>query len=127
MATRHRLLPRRTPATMPETELQPVPEQRELASMSFLQHLEELRRCIIYALLSVGAGFALCWYKAEEIYRYMKIPIDAVLSRHHPDLSLYFTNPTEPFNIYFNIGLVAGLFVTSPLVLYQLWAFIAPG
>jgi len=116
---------------MPDTELQPIPEQGEehrgLASMSFLEHLEELRRRIIFALLFVGAGFGLCWYKADVIYRYMKVPIDAALARHHQDPTLYFTNPTEPFNIYLKIGLVAGLFVASPFVLYQLWAFIAPG
>src|SRR5437899_11243252 len=105
---------------MPDTELQPVPEQGEeqrgLASMSFLEHLEELRRRLIFALLWVAAGFGVCWWKADVIYRYMKVPIAAALARHHQDPSLYFTNPTKPFNIHLKIHLVSGLVIASPLL-----------
>ena len=80
---------------MPDSAVQPAPSRKDqLAAMSFLQHLEELRRRIIWSLLYIMAGFFACWWKADVIYRYMKVPIDAALARHHQDPSLYFTNPT---------------------------------
>ena len=49
------------------------------------------------------------------------------LTAHHLDTQLVYTAPTEPFNIYMKVGMVAGIFVASPIVLYQVWLFIAPG
>jgi sec-independent protein translocase protein TatC len=95
--------------------------------MSFLDHLEELRRRIIYALLSLMAGVLVSWPLADRIFALMQRPIMEALARHKLDQSLVYLNPTEPFNIYLKIGLIAGLFVSSPFVLYQLWAFVAPG
>jgi sec-independent protein translocase protein TatC len=99
----------------------------KMASMSFLDHLEELRRRIIWSLLYVAAGFCVCWYYAERLYGFAQAPIMQALRNHHLDEKLVFLNPTEPFNMYLKVGFVAGLFVASPLVLYQVWAFIAPG
>ncbi|HZQ92315.1 MAG TPA: twin-arginine translocase subunit TatC [Terriglobales bacterium] len=115
---------------MPELEVEPAPPatgREPMASMSFLEHLEELRRRIIWSIVFIAAGFFACWWKAEVIYKYMKVPIDQALVRHKLSPDLFFTNPTEPFNIYLKIGLLAGVFVASPFVLYQVWAFIAPG
>ena len=95
--------------------------------MSFLQHLEELRMRIIRALLAVGVGFCACWYYAERIFGYMQKPIMTALSNHHLETKLVYLSPTEPFNMYLKVGFIAGLFVASPFVLYQLWAFVAPG
>ena len=95
--------------------------------MSFLQHLEELRMRIIRALMAVGVGFCACWYYAENIFSYMQRPIMAALANHHLDTKLVYLSPTEPFNMYLKVGFIAGLFVASPFVLYQLWAFVAPG
>lgn len=99
----------------------------QLQSMSFLEHLEELRRRIIYAVIFVLGGFAACWWKAEVIFAYMQKPIMTALARHNLDTQLVYLNPTEPFNLYMKIGLIAGIFVASPFILYQVWAFIAPG
>ena len=95
--------------------------------MSFLQHLEELRMRIIRALLAVGVGFCACWYYAERIFGYMQKPIMAALANHHLETKLVYLSPTEPFNMYLKVGFIAGLFVASPFVLYQVWAFVAPG
>ncbi|MBZ5630413.1 MAG: twin-arginine translocase subunit TatC [Acidobacteriia bacterium] len=99
----------------------------KMASMSFLDHLEELRKRIIWSLLYVAAGFCVCWFYAERIYAFVQVPIMQALRNHHLDQKLVFLNPTEPFNMYMKVGFVAGLFLASPLVLYQVWAFIAPG
>jgi sec-independent protein translocase protein TatC len=99
----------------------------QLQGMSFLAHLEELRKRIIMALLFVAAGFGACWYYAPKTYAWMMIPIYKALKSHNLDQQLVYLNPTEPFNMYLKIGLISGLFVASPFVLYQVWAFIAPG
>ena len=102
-------------------------EKEPLPAMGFLDHLEELRRRIIYSLIAVAVGFFACWGYAESIYEVMQRPIMDAL--HHNGLSekLVYLNPTEPFNLYLKIGAMAGLFVASPFVLYQLWLFISPG
>jgi len=107
---------------------EPREETREgLTGMSFLEHLEELRRRVIYSLLSVVAGFSVAWYFAERIFDLMQRPIVEALRNHKMDEKLVYLNPTEPFNLYLKVGLVAGLFLASPLVLYQVWLFISPG
>jgi sec-independent protein translocase protein TatC len=114
------------------SELNPAAAARKavsekMASMSFLDHLEELRRRIIWSLVYVAAGFGLCFAYAEKIYGYMQRPIMTALHAHHLDEKLVYLNPTEPFNTYLKVGLLAGIFVASPFVLYQVWAFVAPG
>jgi len=117
---------------MPEQVATPEPATEstrveKMQAMSFLDHLEELRRRIIWSVAAVLIGFAACWYYADKIFRWMQRPIVEALSRHNLDTQLVYLNPTEPFNIYMKIGLMAGLFVASPFILYQVWAFIAPG
>ena len=120
---------------MPETVAEPAsasPEPREetrdpLTGMSFLEHLEELRRRLIYSLLSVAAGFGVAWSFADRIFNVMQRPLLEALRNHKLDEKLVYLNPTEPFNLYLKVGMVAGLFLASPLVLYQVWLFISPG
>ncbi len=116
---------------MPETGFDTAAARRKLEEkmqgMSFLEHLEELRWRIIKSLLAVAVGFGACWYYAERIYGFMMVPIMEALKRNGLDQKLVYLNPTEPFNMYLKVGLIAGLFLASPFVLYQVWAFIAPG
>src|SRR6201982_556338 len=113
---------------MPETLAEaPEKEKDSLPAMGFLEHLEELRRRIIYSLIAVAVGFFACWGYAEKIYGYMQRPIMDALRHNGMAEKLVYLNPTEPFNLYLKIGLMAGLFVTSPFVLYQVWLFISPG
>lgn len=105
----------------------PEPSRLDLPGMSLLEHLEELRRRIIYALVSVVVAFFVAWGYAEDIFRLMERPIREALSANHLSEKLVYTNPTDPFNIYLRIALIAGLFLASPVVLYQLWMFISPG
>ena len=98
-----------------------------MGSMSFLEHLEELRRRIIWSFLFVAAGFMVCWWKAERIYGWMQKPIMEALRRHNLAEKLVYLSPTEPFNMYLKVGFIGGLFLASPFVLYQLWLFISPG
>jgi sec-independent protein translocase protein TatC len=99
----------------------------ELPSMSLVEHLEELRRRLIYAVLSVVIAFAFAWGYADDIFRLMQRPILEALRAGGLSEKLVYTNPTEPFNIYLRIGLIAGLFIASPAILYQVWMFVSPG
>jgi len=95
--------------------------------MPLLAHLEELRKRIIFSVLGVLAGFLSCWSFADRIFGLMQQPIINALHHHGLGGGLVYLNPTEPFNLYLEVALVAGLFAASPFVFYQLWLFIAPG
>src|SRR5437868_6983121 len=99
----------------------------KMSAMSFLEHLEELRKRIIWSIIAIAVAFFVCWNYAERIYGYMQAPIMKALADNHLPQQLVYLNPTEPFNMYMKIGLIASLFLASPFVLYQLWAFVAPG
>jgi sec-independent protein translocase protein TatC len=115
---------------MPEiaAELPPSGDSPDaMPAMSFLDHLEELRKRLVYSIIAVVVGFFVCWGYAENIFGYMQRPIMDALRRNGMAEKLVYLNPTEPFNLYLKIGFMAGLFVASPVVLYQLWLFISPG
>lgn len=112
-------------------ELAEVPTQEDekesMPTMGFLDHLEELRKRIIYSIVAVAVGFFVCWGYADRIYDVMQRPIMTALRNHHLTETLVYLNPTEPFNLYLKVAALAGLFLTCPFVLYQVWLFIAPG
>jgi sec-independent protein translocase protein TatC len=102
-------------------------EPESMPTMGFLDHLEELRRRIIYSVAAVAVGFFACWWKVERIYDVMQRPIMDALKANGVTEKLVYLNPTEPFNLYLKVAALAGLFLTSPFVLYQVWMFISPG
>jgi sec-independent protein translocase protein TatC len=101
--------------------------ERHARSMPLLEHLEELRKRIILSVVGVLVGFLACWSLADRIFGLMQQPIIQALRHHGFGGGLVYLNPTEPFNLYLEVGFVAGLFAASPFVFYQLWLFIAPG
>jgi sec-independent protein translocase protein TatC len=102
-------------------------EKEAMPTMGFLDHLEELRKRIVYSIAAVGVGFGACWGFRERILEVMQRPIMEALRANHLPEKLTYLNPTDPFNIYLKISALAGLFLTSPFVLYQVWMFISPG
>src|SRR5579863_7726309 len=98
-----------------------------MTTMGFLDHLEELRKRVVYSIIAVAVGFGVCWWKSEWLYGFMQKPIVDVLRKHNLPEKLVYLNPTDPFNLYLKIAAMAGLFLTSPFVLYQVWMFISPG
>jgi sec-independent protein translocase protein TatC len=103
------------------------PKREAMPTMGFLDHLEELRRRLVYSIAAVAVGFFACWWKVESIYEIMQRPIVGVLKANGMSEKLVYLNPTEPFNLYLKIAALAGLFLTCPFVLYQVWMFISPG
>ena len=98
-------------------------ELDDSGKMSFLDHLEELRHRLIVSFSAVGIAFLLCWAYARQIYHFLAIPITQNLAGG----KLVFTNPTDPFTIYMKVALIVGIFVASPVVLWQVWLFVSPG
>jgi len=111
----------------PEIVDSPEPPDPEstLPKMSFLEHLEELRKRLLYSILAITAGFLLCWAKAELIYSWIQQPLVQYLPKDNNQLA--YTRLTAPFFLYMKVAFFAGLFVASPFILFQLWLFISPG
>jgi sec-independent protein translocase protein TatC len=98
--------------------------ERELKKMSFLEHLEELRKRLIYSFIAVFVGFLACWYAAPRIYGKLQEPLVHVLP---PGDKLAYTRLTAPFFLYMKVAFFAGLFLAAPVILLQIWLFISPG
>lgn len=92
--------------------------------MSLLAHLEELRARIVRALIAVTVAFLGCWAFAEPIFEFLARPIYRFLPE---GTRLAFLGVTDPFILYIKVAALAGLFLASPVVLYQVWRFVAPG
>ena len=102
----------------------PEDEERELTKMSFLEHLEELRKRLIVSFVALGVAFLVCWNFADRIFGWLDRPLAKFLP---PGEKLVFTRLTEPFMLYMKVAFFAGIFVASPVILWQLWLFISPG
>src|SRR6266516_4994999 len=98
-------------------------KDRELPKMSFLDHLDELRKRLIVSILALLAGFLVCWGFADRIFALIQAPLTKFL---HGD-KLAYTRLTAPFFLYMKVAFFAGIFVAAPIILLQLWLFIAPG
>lgn len=96
----------------------------ELPKMSFLDHLEELRKRLLISFIAIGIGFILCWSFAEPIFAQLQQPLTKFLA---PGDKLAYTRLTAPFFLYMKVAFFAGIFLAAPVVLWQLWLFIAPG
>ena len=97
-------------------------EADQNGKMSFLDHLDELRRRLIVSIVAVGIAFFICWAFREKIYDFVTIPITQFTGA-----KLKYVTPAEPFSVYMQISLLAGIFLASPIILWQVWLFISPG
>jgi sec-independent protein translocase protein TatC len=91
--------------------------------MTFLEHLDELRKRITHAVVALFVGFLVAFAFVERIWEF----VFARLTAQVPDGKLIFTEPGEAFFLYLKLAAVAGLLISSPYVMYQVWLFIAPG
>src|SRR5437868_9727882 len=94
------------------------------AKMSFLEHLDELRKRIVYSVISIGVGFLIAFAFIQKIFDFVMKPLQAGLP---PGGKLVYTEPTEAFVLYITMALIAGFVLALPLVMLQVWLFIAPG
>jgi sec-independent protein translocase protein TatC len=103
-----------------EVRTEEVPEEE----MTFTSHLEELRNRLVKCIIAAIIGFLACYGFAEQLFDLLMAPLVQVLP---PGGSLIYTGLPEGFFTYLKVAFLAGLFVASPYIFYQIWAFIAPG
>jgi sec-independent protein translocase protein TatC len=117
------------PPKPPEPPDEEDDEDEGMARMSFLEHLEELRKRLLLAIGGIGVAFFLCLFFSDELWSIVFAPAGAALRHLHvepPTLKLI--NPMDSFQImWMKLPILAAVFLSSPWILYQVWAFIAPG
>ena len=91
--------------------------------MSFLDHLGELRRRLLWSFLAVAILFVPAYYFSNEIFEFLMKPLVENLPEGS---SLIFTRPAEGFTTYLKVSFFAALLMAVPFILYQGWKFVAP-
>ena len=87
-------------------------------------HLQELRKRLILSFIAIGIGFGVCYSFSQTLFDVLAAPLLKVMPAGS---SLVFTSVAEAFFTYMKVGFIGGLILASPYVLYQVWAFVAPG
>jgi sec-independent protein translocase protein TatC len=90
----------------------------------FTSHLEELRKRLITSAIAIGVGAAVSFAFKEWLFNILVRPLIKVMEEGD---TLIFTGLPEAFFTYLKVALLAGILVSSPVILYQFWMFVAPG
>ncbi|NUQ28115.1 MAG: twin-arginine translocase subunit TatC [Acidobacteriaceae bacterium] len=98
-----------------------VTDRAELPGMSLMEHLDELRKRLIRAVIYLVIGMAIAYAFHERLYDIVQKPLTDL------HLKLNFTHPTDGLNLSLKTALYGGAILASPFILYQVWLFIAPG
>jgi sec-independent protein translocase protein TatC len=123
------------PAVVPPAKAPPPPpppeeeeEEEGMLRMSFLEHLEELRSRIIKCLMGLGVAFLASLVFAHDLWRIVSAPATVALKNLGFEEKLAQITPMETFStVWVKLPMLTSIFVASPWILYQVWAFIAPG
>ncbi|MEM9200093.1 MAG: twin-arginine translocase subunit TatC [Actinomycetota bacterium] len=94
--------------------------------MSMIEHLTELRRRLIISFIAVGVGAIAAWILYPQIIDFLLDPYCRTLDEGER-CQLFVRNPLEPFSVRLTVSGYGGMMLAMPIVLWQLWAFIAPG
>jgi sec-independent protein translocase protein TatC len=99
-------------------------EPEKLAEGSLISHLLELRDRLLRAMMAVGIAFLPCVYYSNDIFTFVASPL---LAKLPPGSNLIATGVMSPFTTPFKLSFFVALLAAMPYVIYQLWAFVAPG
>ena len=102
----------------------PEPLEDDGSRMSFLEHLDELRKRLIRCVIGMVVGVAIAFIFINRILEFVLVPLQQRLPN---DQTFITTEAPEYFMLYLKVGVLGGLFVAMPFILWQLWLFIAPG
>ncbi len=99
------------------------------AAMSFWSHLDELRRRLFRSLFAVLIGCGVSWVYRERLLAWLTKPFSLAWAANHlpQGAALHFPAPASLFFAYMKIAVMGGVVLALPVVLYQIWSFIAPG
>ncbi len=102
-------------------------EDREKA-MSFLEHLDELRRRLMWCVVTFVAALPVAWLFRETLFEWIKAPFDvACMEFSGTACALNYPSPTAGFTAYIAIAVTAAIALALPVIVYHAWAFVAPG
>lgn len=93
-------------------------------SMTFLEHLEDLRKRLFHSIIVLIGAVIPAWFFSKDIFNILAIPVTKYLPEGE---KLAYTKLTAPFMLYIKVSFLTALFVTSPFIFYQFWLFVAPG
>ena len=93
------------------------------SKMSFLEHLDELRKRIVNSAIAIGIGVLVTFAFIQPIFNFILAPTRRALP---PGVKLIYTQPGEAFGLYIQIALISGVIFAMPVVMYQLWRLIQP-
>ena len=93
----------------------------------FISHLVELRQRLINSFIFLFSFFVVCYFFSQEIYSFLVQPYADAVKDDNVNRRLIFTALQETFLTYLRVSFFAALFVSSPIILIQIWKFIAPG
>lgn len=112
---------------MPEPEPTHSAADDPTARMSFFDHLTELRTRLLWSVVSIAIGFAIGLWFSRPAYEFLAQPMMESLREAGLSDRLISTSPLGPLRLYITTGLYLGIVIASPMVLYQIWLFVAPG
>ncbi len=92
-------------------------------SFTFLEHIGELRKRILYSFAIIFFFFIIAWSYRVSIYNFLSIPVTQFLNGK----KLIYTSLAEPLMMYVKLSFIGALFASSPLLFHQLWLFVSPG
>ena len=94
---------------------------------SFIGHLTELRSRLVKSIIYLFIFFIICYFFAEDIYSFLVVPYAEAVKDDGVNRRLIFTALHETFITYLKVAFFTAMFVSSPIILTQIWKFIAPG
>jgi sec-independent protein translocase protein TatC len=103
------------------------PEQEAGGKMSFFEHLVDLRKRIINSAIAIALGAAIGVGISQKVIGFIVRPMQAALRKMNLEDKLIYTSPTGYINMIITLGIYIGVVLAAPVVLYQVWLFIAPG
>ena len=98
-------------------------EEPEGGTMSFLEHLDDLRKRLIHSCMALAVGMGLAFAFMEPLVTFVMAPTHRALP---PGTELIFSRPTEGISVYLDVAFMAGLVLAAPMIMYQVWLFVAP-
>ncbi len=109
-----------------EAEADVAEESQDDSKMPLIEHLMELRNRLLWSFLALAVACVVCYVFAEEIYAFLVRPLTNAF-RGQEGRRLIFTGLHEAFFTYLKVAFFAGFCISMPIILGQIWAFIAPG
>ncbi|HEV2489968.1 MAG TPA: twin-arginine translocase subunit TatC [Candidatus Acidoferrales bacterium] len=113
--------------SQPERAATSHAEEEDSGKMSLFEHLIELRKRLVYSAIAIAIGFVIGFSISKKVIDYVVQPMVVALREAHYNDKLIYTHPAGFVNLLITLGFYLGLVLALPVVLYQIWQFIAPG